>query len=100
MAQGPAWVEGTRWVARAGWRNENHSILPADYVDIITGWETVNRLHPISGLRRTLAHVAAITEEWIDRLKAMDCAVNLSSSRTSGPPAALPTGSSWTTGSR
>lgn len=28
MAQGPAWVEGTRRVAEAGWRNENHSILP------------------------------------------------------------------------
>lgn len=82
-----AWHHGTRLVAQARWRNENHSLnfpvfgigLP-DWQVIIDGWKAVHdemRMpgnpngHPdgIKGLRWVLAHVPVITPEYIDRLK-------------------------------
>ncbi|MFP3914457.1 MAG: amidohydrolase family protein, partial [Actinomycetota bacterium] len=40
-----AWREGTRRVAEAGWRNENHSLSATDFQAIIEGWEEVNSQH-------------------------------------------------------
>ncbi|HEX6998749.1 MAG TPA: amidohydrolase family protein [Gammaproteobacteria bacterium] len=70
----PAWENGTRLVAEAGWRNENHSLTPTDYVTIIDGWERVNAaLEPpgITELRWVLAHAPFITREYVDKLKAL-----------------------------
>ena len=36
------WRAGTRRVAEAGWRNENHSLTPADFKIIIDGWQSVD----------------------------------------------------------
>ena len=86
----PVWLEATTLVAQARWRNENHSIVPPDYQAIIDGWEAVNRVSPIGDLRWVLAHVPAITSDYLDRLKALGCGVNLSGftyfSSGTGPP--------------
>ena len=85
------WIEATRRVAQARWRNENHALFGPDADDIINGWQAVHAEFPIDGLRWTLAHVPVITREEIERLKLMDCAVNLSDFTyfgfpTGGPP--------------
>ncbi|MFN0301138.1 MAG: hypothetical protein ACKVQU_12400 [Burkholderiales bacterium] len=39
---GTAWQNGTRRVAKAGWRNENHSLTATDYKIIIDGWKSIH----------------------------------------------------------
>jgi predicted amidohydrolase YtcJ len=68
---GPVWFQGTRLVAQARWRNENHSLTPDDFKRIIEGWERVNSEFPIGDLRWVIAHVPFITEEYVNRLKAL-----------------------------
>jgi predicted amidohydrolase YtcJ len=86
----PTWVAATTLVARSGWRNENHSIVPPDDEVVITGWEAVNAVAPITDLRWVLAHVPGITEARLSRLKALGAGVNLSGftyfGAGSGPP--------------
>ena len=86
----PVWLEATTLVAQARWRNENHSIVPPDYQAIVEGWETVNQLYSITDLRWVLAHVPSITADYLARLKALGCGVNLSGftyfSSGTGPP--------------
>ena len=43
------WRAGTRRVAEAGWRNENHSLTPADFKVIIDEWERLNAALPAPG---------------------------------------------------
>jgi predicted amidohydrolase YtcJ len=88
-----AWRVGTRLVAAAGWRNENHSLTRTDFQALIRGWEEVNREFPIGGLRWVLAHVPFITREWVDRLKALGGGLSLTGWRylagtreANGPP--------------
>jgi len=93
----PAWMNGTRLVAQAQWRNENHSLnfpvfalpgLPLDWKVIIDGWQTVhdelsdprnpNRIpEGIKNLRWTLAHVPVITPEYLQKLKNLGGGVNV-----------------------
>ena len=57
------WINGTRRVAEAGWRNENHSLTPADYKVIIDDWEQVARDVPqLARARWVVAHVPFITQ--------------------------------------
>ena len=68
------WVAGTRRVAQAGWRNENHSLTPGDFKVIIDGWERINKDLPAPGitqLRWVVAHVPFITPEYVAKLKAL-----------------------------
>ncbi len=68
------WIAGTRRVAQAGWRNENHSLTPQDFKVIIDGWERVNKEMPAPGitqLRWVVAHVPFITPEYVTKLKAL-----------------------------
>ena len=68
------WIAGTRRVAQAGWRNENHSLTPGDFKVIIDGWERVNKDLPAPGitqLRWVVAHVPFITPEYATKLKAL-----------------------------
>jgi predicted amidohydrolase YtcJ len=67
-----AWINGTRRVAEAGWRNENHSLTPGDFKVIIDDWEQVARDVPrLKQLRWVVAHVPFITREYADKLKAL-----------------------------
>jgi predicted amidohydrolase YtcJ len=74
----PAWVNGTRRVAEAGWRNENHSLTPGDYKVIIDDWEQTARDVPqLRNLRWVVAHVPFITREYADKLKALGGGVSV-----------------------
>jgi hypothetical protein len=81
LFQGPepseAWKNGTLRVAEAGWRNENHSLSGSDFMAIIEGWEEVNAQFPITDLRWVLAHVPFITDEYVNRLKALGGGLSL-----------------------
>jgi predicted amidohydrolase YtcJ len=72
------WINGTRRVAAAGWRNENHSLTPADYKVIIDDWEQTARDVPqLRELRWVVAHVPFITREYADKLKALGGGVSV-----------------------
>jgi predicted amidohydrolase YtcJ len=76
----PVWLAGTGRVAEAGWRNENHSLTPADFKVIIDGWQKVNDAMPAPGitkLRWVVAHVPFITPEYVQKLKALGGGVNV-----------------------
>jgi predicted amidohydrolase YtcJ len=78
LAPTDAWINGTKRVALAGWRNENHSLTPADFKVIIEDWEQVARDVPrMKQLRWVVAHVPFITREYADRLKAIGGGVNV-----------------------
>lgn len=80
MAPAPEWVAGTRRVAEAGWRNENHSLTAGDFAVIIDGWEAIHESMPapgISDLRWVVAHVPFITREYADKLRALGGGVSV-----------------------
>jgi predicted amidohydrolase YtcJ len=91
------WVNGTRRVAAAGWRNENHSLTPTDFPVIIDGWERIHRELPapgIANLRWVLAHAPFITREYVDKLAALGGGVSVlggwryvsGTAQANGPP--------------
>lgn len=91
------WRNGTRRVAEAGWRNENHSLTSQDFRVIIDGWQQVHDALPapgISELRWVLAHVPFITRDYADRLAALGGGVSVlggwryisGTSTANGPP--------------
>jgi len=97
MAPAPEWLAGTRRVAEAGWRNENHSLAGNDFEVIINGWEQIHNEMPapgISNLRWVLAHVPFITREYADKLDALGGGVSVlggwryisGSAQQNGPP--------------
>jgi predicted amidohydrolase YtcJ len=67
----PVWLEGTRAVAKARWRNENHSLNTSDYKAIIDGWAQVNQEFPITDLRWVVAHVPFISAEYVQKLQGL-----------------------------
>ena len=74
------WRNGTRRVAEAGWRNENHSLTPQDFKVIIDEWERLNASLPAPGIREqrwVLAHAPFITQEYADKLKALGGGVSV-----------------------
>ncbi len=89
----PAWFNGTRLVAQAQWRNENHSLnfpvfalpgLPLDWRVIIDGWQNVHDEMVAAGnpdgikkLRWVLAHVPVITPDYLHKLKNLGGGVNV-----------------------
>src|ERR1700694_2316040 len=90
----PQWLHGTRLVADAGWRNENHSLnLPAplfpvpgplDWRVIIDGWQKVQNdvvaagnSDGITKQRWVLAHVPVITPEYLQKLKNLGGGVSV-----------------------
>ncbi|MBN1239488.1 MAG: amidohydrolase family protein [Gammaproteobacteria bacterium] len=77
---GEAWVNGTRRVAEAGWRNENHSLTQEDFKVIIDGWARIDaELDPpgIRGQRWVLAHAPFITQEYTEKLAALGGGVSV-----------------------
>jgi predicted amidohydrolase YtcJ len=92
-----AWENGTRRVAEAGWRNENHSLTQADFKTIVDGWERVHASLPapgIANLRWVLAHAPFIDAEYADKLEALGAGVSVlggwrwisGSAQANGPP--------------
>jgi hypothetical protein len=84
---GPRFLEAARRVGKAGWRAEVHSLgrrasptsNPPDYELEISAFEAVNaEFDGVIGKKRwVVAHVPGITQEWINRLKAIGGGLSL-----------------------
>jgi predicted amidohydrolase YtcJ len=90
---GPNFIEASRTVAQARWRAEVHSLGATDFVTEISAWEAANAEFPITDLRWVVAHVPFITEDWVNRLKAIGGGLSLTGWRylagtatNNGPP--------------
>jgi hypothetical protein len=92
---GPAspFVEAARRIAQARWRAEVHSLSRTDFQQEIQGFEVANAESDITDLRWVVAHVPFITEDYVDRLKALGGGLSLTSWRylagtavNNGPP--------------
>jgi predicted amidohydrolase YtcJ len=86
-------LAAARRVAEAGWRAEVHSLSTTDFVEEIEAFEDVNEEFDITGLRWVVAHVPFITEEYVDRHKALGGGLSLTGWRyltgsptSNGPP--------------
>jgi predicted amidohydrolase YtcJ len=90
FAGSQVWLNGTRLVAQARWRNENHSLGfniggRPDWQLIIEGWEQVHEETAkipglddgIKKLRWVLAHVPFMNEDYLDRLKKLGGGISL-----------------------
>ncbi|HEX6222705.1 MAG TPA: amidohydrolase family protein [Acidimicrobiia bacterium] len=91
---GSPFVAAARLIAEAGWRAEVHSLSSTDFQTEIQAWEFVNDNHAdITDLRWVIAHVPLITEDYVDRLKALGGGLSLTGWRYlagSGPAAGPP----------
>ncbi|GAA4562787.1 amidohydrolase [Planotetraspora kaengkrachanensis] len=74
---GPVFLEAARRTAKAGWRVEVHSLTGSDFQTQIQAFEAVHAETSIADLRWVVAHVPRITEEYVNRLKAIGGGVNL-----------------------
>ena len=84
---------GRELIARAGWRAEVHSLSRTDFQQEIQAYEAAHEESPITDLRWVVAHVPFITEDWVNRLKAIGGGLSLTSWRylagtpeQNGPP--------------
>jgi len=64
-------------VAEAGWRAEVHSLSATDFQAEIQAFEAANAASPITDLRWVIAHVPFITEDYVDRFKALGGGLSL-----------------------
>jgi predicted amidohydrolase YtcJ len=85
--------EAAKLLARAGWRAEVHSLSRTDFQQEIQAYEAAHKESPITDLRWVVAHVPFITEDWVNRLKAIGGGLSLTSWRylagtpeQNGPP--------------
>src|SRR5262245_14613779 len=70
-------VEAAKRVARAGWRAEVHSLSRTDFQQEIQGFEVANGEASIADLRWVVAHAPFITQEYVNRLKALGGGISL-----------------------
>jgi predicted amidohydrolase YtcJ len=87
------WLTAATKVAQAGWRAEVHSLTPTDFKAEIDGFALVDAQYPIRNLRWVVAHASAITEDYVNKLKALGGGINLTGFRyfagtptAAGPP--------------
>jgi len=76
-----AFGEAAKFLARSGWRAEVHSLSRTDFQQEIQDYEAAHKESPITDLRWVVAHVPFITEEWVNRLKAIGGGLSLTSWR-------------------
>jgi predicted amidohydrolase YtcJ len=93
IAGGKAFVDAAKLLARAGWRAEVHSLSRTDFQQEIQDYEAAHKESPIADLRWVVAHVPFITEDWVNRLKALGGGLSLTGWRylagtpeQNGPP--------------
>jgi hypothetical protein len=92
-------------VAEAGWRAEVHSLSATDFQAEIQAFEAANAEFPITDLRWVVAHVPFITEDYVDRFKALGGGLSLTGWRYlagsptgNGPPFRMIVDNGITTG--
>jgi predicted amidohydrolase YtcJ len=85
--------EAAKLLARERWRAEVHSLSRTDFQQEIQDFEAAHKESPITDLRWVVAHVPFITEDWVNRLKAIGGGLSLTSWRylagtpeQNGPP--------------
>jgi hypothetical protein len=78
---GTTFFDAAKLVAEAGWRAEVHSLSRTDFQAEVRAFEEAHALHPIDDLRWVIAHVPFITEDYVDRLKALGGGLSLTSWR-------------------
>jgi predicted amidohydrolase YtcJ len=71
LGAGPVWQEAQRLVANAGWRNENAVGSLAQLEQVVAEYEAVNAQVDITGLRWMVHHVPVVTDDLLNRLKAL-----------------------------
>jgi predicted amidohydrolase YtcJ len=71
LGAGAVWLEAQRLVAQAGWRNENAVGNLAELEQVVAGYETVNAETDITDLRWMVHHVPVVTDDLLNRLKAL-----------------------------
>jgi predicted amidohydrolase YtcJ len=76
-ANNQRWLTAATKVAQAGWRAEVHSLSPTDFRAEIDGFGIVNQQFPITDLRWVVAHATFITEEYVNKLKALGGGINV-----------------------
>jgi predicted amidohydrolase YtcJ len=88
-----AFQDAAKLLARSGWRAEVHSLSRNDFQQEIQDYEAAHKESSIADLRWVVAHVPFITEEWVNRLKAIGGGLSLTSWRylagtpeQNGPP--------------
>jgi predicted amidohydrolase YtcJ len=88
LASGAVWREAQRLVAEAGWRNENSVQNLAGLTQVVEAYEAMHKQYDISRLRWMVHHVPEVNTDLLNRLKAMNCAVQMAAFRwvTSSDP--------------
>jgi hypothetical protein len=64
-------VEGLRAIAREGWRGEDHSLSLTSFQTLVQNREIVHAEFPLANLRWVISHVPQVTEDLVNRFKAM-----------------------------
>jgi hypothetical protein len=69
------YVSALERIAARGWAFQQHSLSPAEDELTVSAFETVNETTPIADLRWSIAHVGAIDQATVDRVKAMGAGI-------------------------
>ena len=64
-------VNGLRAIAAAGWRAEDHTLNLASFQSLVENREAVHAQTPITNLRWVISHVPQVTEDLVNRFKAI-----------------------------
>ncbi len=75
LGAGDVWFEAQRLVAEAGWRNENAVDNVDQLTQVVEAWEAVNEEFDITADRYIVHHVPEVTEDLLDRLRALGAGV-------------------------
>ncbi len=78
FSPGPVFQAACLLLAQNRWRAECQSITTADYPGQVQAYEAANAKYPITDLRWMIAHANYITEDYINRLKALGAGVTAS----------------------
>jgi predicted amidohydrolase YtcJ len=81
LGSGAVWREAQRLVAQAGWRNENAVQNLAGLRQVVEAYEEVNKEFNITDKRWMVHHVPEVNKDLLDRLKALNCGVEMGAFR-------------------
>jgi predicted amidohydrolase YtcJ len=64
-------INGLKAIAAAGWRAEDHTLNLASFQALVESREMVNAQIPIANLHWVISHVPQVTEDLVNRFKAL-----------------------------
>jgi len=88
LGSGAVWTAAQRLVGEAGWRNENAVQDLNGLRQVVEGYEAVNKEFDITKLRWVVHHVPVVSADYLNRLRALGCGVQMAAFRwvTSSDP--------------